>query len=104
MLGEGGLTLTATQSFFLRHGCMQILRFRESCWRGGVLQDAMLAKQTASSMRTVFAPKVGYPVQHGVMGASLQADLSNSTASYTLTLSMPPYLRPTLSALYNEPL
>ena len=27
---------------------------------GGVLQDAMLAKQSASSVRTVFAPKVGH--------------------------------------------
>lgn len=26
---------------------------------GGVLQDATLAKQTAASMRAVFAPKVG---------------------------------------------
>ena len=29
---------------------------------GGVLQDAMLAKQSASSVRTVFAPKVGHPI------------------------------------------
>ena len=28
---------------------------------GGVLQDAMLAKQSASTVRTVFAPKVGHP-------------------------------------------
>lgn len=27
---------------------------------GGVLQDAMLAKQSALAVRTVFAPKVGH--------------------------------------------
>ena len=49
---------------------------------GGVLQDAMLAKQSASSVRTVFAPKVGHPVQQDVVGAPLQADLSCSTVQY----------------------